>query len=1054
MNIGSLEIQLMADMATLRKDMDDAKSTVGGAMKDIEAAVGLAKTAFAALAGVASVNAFAGMIASTIEAQGALQDLATKTGATAAALNEFRTVGLGSETSIDAVAGAMNKLSKSMATTSADSGGAAVAIKALGLDFNTIKQMAPEQQMMEVAKAMSGFADGSDKSAAAMKLFGKAGADLLPFLKDLAASSGEVTAALTEQEIAYRKTQAAMADAFGDNLALIKREADSWKRDLAEGMTPALYELSQAFLDVVKETGGFKDTITELSRDGSITEWTRGAITGLTYLMDVFSGLGAVVKSSGEIIGAMMAQTVEKVTSAATALGQVASGEFSAAFKTMEDSATRQKAIAEDLAATLDKTWGAQTLGSQLRDRMAELEGVGVATDSVGKKNLEYSKAQDAITAAAKAHTQALKDAAAAAKELERESAKQEQTYNKITAAIGAKVAAMDLEVANGTKLTAMEKLEIEFLDDIRTGTKKLSEEQTIAAMAKFEAAKASEALYIAYNDEKKILAESNKEMASMVDHLSKRTEHLTQELEKQTLLNLEMTYGKEAMSELTTESMRNNAASLERQAQLYEESGISGLLVDGWKEQAKVLRELADAKDQGTHLKMAREAAAEWEKITKSMGTGLSNTIVDAIVAGRDPWVAFRDFMVKTIVDGVLKKALADVITNGLNSLISGVTGLNVGGALNTAGTVVNGGSNAITAGGLVSGAGSALGITANSAGGGLGFTGGGLTGALGINATAGGGATTAAVVGGNGATGVIATDLGLLGDVGATTAATTGVTAGGAALAAEFGALGNLGGSAAGAMAATDAALLAEISGAGVTGGAAATAGASTGAAATAGASTGAFGGGLAGAAGVAAVMVGGVYVGSQIMNALMGMSNGPAYDVVGSGSFPYSGNVPTGTSFWDGDTVYKDVNSVDYEVLKSRENGALAYQLSTGGTVIGMVDELTKKAIDEQFPDPEPVSTSVGWFASGGDFAGGLRIVGENGPELEATGPSRIFDANATASMLRSGGANSDEVVAELRLLRLALEANAANTNKTNKTLDRIAPGGDAMSVRVVT
>ena len=52
------------------------------------------------------------------------------------------------------------------------------------------------------------------------------------------------------------------------------------------------------------------------------------------------------------------------------------------------------------------------------------------------------------------------------------------------------------------------------------------------------------------------------------------------------------------------------------------------------------------------------------------------------------------------------------------------------------------------------------------------------------------------------------------------------------------------------------------------------------------------------------------------------------------------------------------------------------------------------------------------------------GGLRIVGENGPELEATGPSRIFDAATTASMLRSGGASNDEVVAELRMVYAAL------------------------------
>jgi tape measure domain-containing protein len=42
----------------------------------------------------------------------------------------------------------------------------------------------------------------------------------------------------------------------------------------------------------------------------------------------------------------------------------------------------------------------------------------------------------------------------------------------------------------------------------------------------------------------------------------------------------------------------------------------------------------------------------------------------------------------------------------------------------------------------------------------------------------------------------------------------------------------------------------------------------------------------------------------------------------------------------------------------------------------------------------------------FATGGDFGGGLRLVGEKGPELEATGPSRIFNAQQTKDILSGG------------------------------------------------
>ncbi|WP_426032127.1 hypothetical protein [Cypionkella sp. TWP1-2-1b2] len=61
--------------------------------------------------------------------------------------------------------------------------------------------------------------------------------------------------------------------------------------------------------------------------------------------------------------------------------------------------------------------------------------------------------------------------------------------------------------------------------------------------------------------------------------------------------------------------------------------------------------------------------------------------------------------------------------------------------------------------------------------------------------------------------------------------------------------------------------------------------------------------------------------------------------------------------------------------------------------------------------------------GRFAAGGDHTGGLRLVGENGPELEATGPSRIFTASQTQRMLQGSGNGGGfaAVVGELRSVR---------------------------------
>lgn len=53
---------------------------------------------------------------------------------------------------------------------------------------------------------------------------------------------------------------------------------------------------------------------------------------------------------------------------------------------------------------------------------------------------------------------------------------------------------------------------------------------------------------------------------------------------------------------------------------------------------------------------------------------------------------------------------------------------------------------------------------------------------------------------------------------------------------------------------------------------------------------------------------------------------------------------------------------------------------------------------------------VGGGVPGFAAGGRHRGGLRIVGENGPELEATGPSMIYPNSALRAM---GGGSSVSV-----------------------------------------
>jgi len=75
----------------------------------------------------------------------------------------------------------------------------------------------------------------------------------------------------------------------------------------------------------------------------------------------------------------------------------------------------------------------------------------------------------------------------------------------------------------------------------------------------------------------------------------------------------------------------------------------------------------------------------------------------------------------------------------------------------------------------------------------------------------------------------------------------------------------------------------------------------------------------------------------------------------------------------------------------------------------------------------------------YAKGGYHSGGLRLVGERGPELEVTGPARYYSHTQTADLLRGRGAGDGRLAEELKQLR---EENRAQARALVALQTRIA------------
>jgi uncharacterized protein YoxC len=116
-----------------------------------------------------------------------------------------------------------------------------------------------------------------------------------------------------------------------------------------------------------------------------------------------------------------------------------------------------------------------------------------------------------------------------------------------------------------------------------------------------------------------------------------------------------------------------------------------------------------------------------------------------------------------------------------------------------------------------------------------------------------------------------------------------------------------------------------------------------------------------------------------------------------------------------------VYEEL-AIQAEIKKAKDKGVL--DVSQVGKMVSDLSRDGADAFYDKYKDVIPT------FAAGGMHSGGMRLVGEQGPELEVTGPSRIYNKKDTMDML-SGG--NSETAAEIRNLRREVSELRAEQRK---------------------
>lgn len=245
--------QVDAMLARNAQTLTSFGSIVGN---DLTSAFDKAKSAMANFA-MGSIGIGAGLGISTVVSQmdkaissmAELKDLSEKTGARVQALSALSATAKQAGMEMSTVETGLVRMAKAMSGADDEAKGAGHALSVLGLSAKELRTQDTADALKTVADKLSDYRDGAGKTALAMDLFGKSGAQLLPFLKELAERQdmvGKVT-----DEAAYQ------ADHYEKAVQRLTAGTSAFYRALAMDALPTLTTFVDRMIDGTKIAGGF-----------------------------------------------------------------------------------------------------------------------------------------------------------------------------------------------------------------------------------------------------------------------------------------------------------------------------------------------------------------------------------------------------------------------------------------------------------------------------------------------------------------------------------------------------------------------------------------------------------------------------------------------------------------------------------------------------------------------------------------------------------------------------------------------------------------------------
>lgn len=293
MAAGSIVIDLLMRTGSFETDTKRAEK----ALREFEKTATQWGKAVAGAATVATV-ALGYMVKQSIDAMDSMYKLAQTTGTTVEELSGLAYAAQLAGTNQEQLGSGLVKLAKNMSEARQSAGDTRTAFEALGISVASLETATVKDTLLTIAEQFEGYADGVNKTALATALFGKSGAELIPFLNQGAAGIGELVKEAERLGVVFKEEDAKAAEVFNDTLTKLNTVVKGLTTQIAIELLPTFNAFLGKLTDTTTEADGLRDSIKDIIKT-DFKDFVLDVALGLAHIIDAAIGVAKAMRAIG-----------------------------------------------------------------------------------------------------------------------------------------------------------------------------------------------------------------------------------------------------------------------------------------------------------------------------------------------------------------------------------------------------------------------------------------------------------------------------------------------------------------------------------------------------------------------------------------------------------------------------------------------------------------------------------------------------------------------------------------------------------------------------------